>query len=147
MSWNTISISDVLDELSPQEATAFNTIQGTSATQTNILTRVVNMTRGSLKAGGNQLDAPGTIPDQLRNEVIDLTLWRWLKKFPALKNLQTTERKEAADAARATLQEVALGRRRIELPAAADPVAAPVNAIQVVRRERRMFTRRSLGGL
>jgi hypothetical protein len=147
MAWSTISIAEVLDELSPQEAAAFNAIQGASGTQANILTRVVNMARGSLKAGGNQLDAAGTVPDQLRNEVIDLTLWRWLKKFPALKNLQTKERKDAADAARATFREVAVGGMRIELPAAADPVPAPVNAIQLVRHERRRFTRRRLEGL
>jgi hypothetical protein len=147
MSWNTIGISEVLDELSPQEAAAFNSVQGASATQANILTRVVNMARGCLKAGGNQLDAAGTVPDQLRNEVIDVTLWRWLKKFPALKNLQTKERQDAADAARSTFREVALGRMRIELPAEPDPVPAPVNAIRVVHQERRTFTRRHLGGL
>src|SRR5579863_94327 len=120
MSWNTIATTDVLDELSPQETAAFNAIQGASTTQDNILTRVVNSARGSLKAGGNQLDVPGTIPDQLRNDVIDITLWRWLKKFPALKNLQTRERKDSYDDAMTRLQDVAVGKFKIELPAAPD---------------------------
>ena len=147
MSWNTINITEVLDELSPQEATAFNTIQGAQTTQANILTRVVNMARGSVKAGGGQLDAVGAVPDQLRNEVIDVALWRWLKKFPSLKNLQTRERKDACDAAMATLKEVASGKIKVELPAAPDTARAPVNAVRVVHRERRQFTRRKMAGL
>jgi len=147
MSWNSITVTDVLDELSPQEVAAFNAIQGAQTTQASILTRVVNSVRGSLKAGGNQLDVAGTIPDQLRNDVIDLTLWRWLKKFPALKNLQTRERKDSYDAAMARLRDVAAGKFKIELPAAPDPVAAPVNSLRVVRRDRRQLTRRQIGGL
>jgi len=147
MSWNTIATTDVLDELSPQETAAFNAIQGASTTQDNILTRVVNSARGSLKAGGNQLDVPGTIPDQLRNDVIDITLWRWLKKFPALKNLQTRERKDSYDDAMTRLQDVAVGKFKIELPAAPDPVPSPVNTINVTHRARRQLTRRQMEGL
>ena len=147
MAWSTLNIADVLDEMSPQEQSAFNTIQGAQTTQGNILARVIGAARGHLKAGGNPLDAANTIPDQIRNEVIDLTLWRWLKKFPALKNLQTKERKEAFAAAMATLKEISEGKVKVELPASPDGAAAPVNAIQVARRERRELTRGRMSGL
>ena len=151
MPWSTIAITDVLDELSPQEATAFNTIQGQSTTQSNILTRVVNEARGAIRAGGNEMDAEGTIPDQVRNDVIDICIWRWLKKYPALKQFQTKDRKDAYDEAKKKLNDLSKkdSEYRIELPnaATAEGNPAPVNAVSVVTKTRRQMTRRQTGGL
>ena len=72
MPWNLLTSSDILDELSPQEQAALNAIQGNTTTQDSIVQRVVGEIRGHILGGGNQLDADGTIPDQLRNSAIDL---------------------------------------------------------------------------
>lgn len=149
--WSTIAITDVTDELSPQELNAFNTIQGQSTTQSNILTRVVNEFRASIEAGGNQLDAAGTVPDQLRNQVIDVCLWRLLKKFPALKALQTDIRKDAYNEAMKTLKEISKkdSDYRVEPPSSATAVveASPVNSISLVKASRPQLSRRETRGL
>jgi hypothetical protein len=152
MPWNTISISDVMDEFSPQEQASFNTLQGQSTTQASILTKVVNSSRGHIKAGGNQLDAAGTVPDQLRNEIIDITIWRWLKKFPQLKALQTDQRRDAYNEAMKTLKEVSKvdSGYKVEVPNAAtadSSTPAPVNSIRVVSGNSRQMKRCQTDGL
>ena len=149
MSWNTISVSDVLDELSPQEAAAFNTIQGQSTSQANILARVVNEVRDYIAAGNRPLDAANTIPDQLRNQVIDLTLWRWLKKFPALKNLQTEPRKAAYDAAMELLKELAKKDSDIyiALPSGTSTTAPAPVTLPAVGEKRHRFGPRHEDGI
>jgi hypothetical protein len=151
MSWNPITTTDVTDELSPQELAAFNTLQNQSTTQNNILQRVVNEVRGSIRAGGNEMDAEGLIPDQLRNDVIDICLWRFIKKFPSLKSLASDARKDAYTDAKKKLNE--LSRKdsgwRIELPnpATAEGNPAPVNASQRLTGNRRQLSRRDTKGL
>lgn len=151
MPWSAIVIADVIDEFSPQEVTSFNTIQGQSTTQASILTRVVNEVRAAIRAGGNQMDAEGTIPDQLRNQVIDICLWRWLKKFPQLKALQTDMRKSAYDEAMATLKDISKkdSDYRVELPASAtaETTQSPVNGSRQLSGNCRVMTRRQTRGL
>ena len=78
-------------------------------------------------------------------------LWRWLKKFPALKNLQTKDRKDAYEAAMAPLKDVARKNSdyRIEPPnpATAEVTPEPVNAIKRISGDRRQLTRRDTRGL
>jgi hypothetical protein len=151
MPWSTIAASEVLEQISPQEATALQTIQGNSTTLAAVLSGVVNSARAYIRAGGNQMDAEGTIPDQFRQEVIDISLWRWLKSFPKLKQFQTDERKDAYTDALKTLKEVSRKDSgiRVELPAAATAEVnpAPVNSIRVVSKTRRQLRRRETGGL
>jgi hypothetical protein len=151
MPWNTIAITDVTDELSPQELAAFNTLQNQSTTQNNILARVVNEVRGSIRAGGNEMDAEGTIPDQLRNDVIDICLWRFIKKFPALKALASDARRDAYAAAKQKLTDLSRkdSQYRIELPnaATAESTPAPVNASAQISGVRRQLTRKETKGL
>jgi hypothetical protein len=151
MPWSTIAASEVVEQISPQEVTSLQTIQGNSTTLATILAGVVNSARAYIRAGGNQLDAEGTIPDQVRQEVIDITLWRWLKSFPKLKQFQTDERKEASQEALKTLKELSRPDSgvRVELPAAATAEAnpAPVNAVAVVSKTRRQMSRHQTRGL
>src|SRR5882757_10593394 len=134
MSWNPINVSDV--DVSPQEQAALNNIQGSSAKQAQILAKVIVAIRGKVAAGGNQLDEDGTIPDQLQMEAMDIIRWRWLTAFPALKQLQTPERKAAYDEAMATLKEISKKSSdiKVELPnaATAQNNPSPVNSIAQV---------------
>lgn len=126
MAWSTIAADEVLQEFTPQEKAALETIQGASTQLAAILARVVNSARGNILAGGNVLDATAsTIPDQLRTEIIALARWKWLTSFPQLKSLQTDARKQAADDAQALLQLIASRkpeRPRVEQPDGTSPV-------------------------
>lgn len=150
MAWNTIATSDVLNEFTPAEQAALQGIQGATTELAAVLGRVVAKMRSQIKAGGNQLDMTGlTIPDGLQEEAVAITRWRWLNSFPALAALKTKERKDAYELATATMKVVSSNepnRPRTELPAIADPTAAPVDGIQVARKQRRQATRRKMRG-
>lgn len=154
MSWNPIAIQDVLDEFTPQEQAALQNIQGSSLVFARILAKAVGSARGKIAAGGNQLDEDGTIPDQMRSEVIDITRWRWLISFPTLKALQTKERKDAYDEAMSALREISKKNSdiKVELPnaATAQNNPSPVNSIAQVSGSGkcgRQFTRERTKGL
>lgn len=151
MSWSTIDASEVLEQFTPQEQVSLQTIQGNSTALASILLKAVKSARAYIDAGGNQLDAEGTIPDQFRQEVIDIARWRWLVSFPKLKQLQTDERKDAYTDALKTLRSVSKknSEYRVELPAAAtaETNPSPVNSIKVVSKSHRQTSRRQLRGL
>ncbi len=140
MSWNGITTADVLEEFTPQEIAALNGLQGGQENLAPILGRVVNAARGSIIAGGNRLGPEGTVPDQLRGEIIDIARWRWLISLPQMQRLQSAPRQAAFESAKATLEGVSKGEIRIEVPPNAMAQAAPVNAVATVRRGRRVRT-------
>lgn len=128
--WNQITDDDVLIEFTPAEKAMLNNIQGGAGNLPKILSKVIGKVRGSIKAGGNQLDmtSDATIPDQLSDETIAIARWRWLSSFPALKSLKTDERKKANDDAMALLERIssqAADRPRVELPPQPDTTDAP----------------------
>lgn len=51
---------------------------------------------GAMTAAGYPVLKDGSVPDQLRNHVMALAVWEWLKDFPQLKMFQTDQRKNAA---------------------------------------------------
>lgn len=137
MAWNLIAEADVLNEFTPIEQATLQGIQA-SDSLTGILSNVVNAARGNIVAGGNQLGPDGTVPDQLRSEIIAIARWKWLISFPVLKSMQTSVRKDAAKDAQDLLNLVASqspSRPRVELPDAGTAVAtvAPVGGVSVVR--------------
>ncbi len=145
--WNSLTDQDVLNEgFNATELSAVKSIQGSDQVAT-IVGSVVSAIRGSVIAGGNRLDQPGTIPDQLRQEAVDIARWRILTSFPQLKALQTKERKDAHDAAKTTLKEVSKGEIRIELPAQPTSDSGPAGQIKRVSGEHRQFTRKKLKGI
>lgn len=128
--WNEITDADVLNEFTPAEKAMLNNIQGGAGNLALVLTKVIGKVRGSIKAGGNQLDPSSatTIPDQLADETIAIARWRWLSSFPALKAFKTDERKKANDDALALLMQIssqAADRPRVELPPTPDTSDAP----------------------
>lgn len=149
MAWNPVTIQDVLTEFTPSERQSIITIQNQDSLQA-ILNKVVLRMRGKIKAGGNQLDMTGqTIPDDLQEECIALTRWRWLVSIPSLKMLQTKERADAAKAADDLLNKISSNdpdRPRTELPAVVDSTPAPVGGVQS-QADCRQGTRQKLNGL
>lgn len=149
MSWNTITDDEVLEEFTPTEKTVLNNIQASAENLPAILQRAVSMVRGKCKAGGNRVGPENTIPDQLVDDVIAYTRWKWLISVPNLKSLQTPARKEAYDEARKTFTAVAKGEEKIELPdeGTALDVNTPGNAAEVASKSDRKFTRTKMDGL
>lgn len=144
MAWNPLTSADVLAEMTPIEAQTLNNIAAAQPILDKVCLNVVNAARGSIQGGGNQLDQAGTVPDQLRDQLMDLILWRWLIKFPQMKAFQTPERKAAAEECRRTLKDISKkdSDYRVELPAPATALstAAPVNAVQIARPGRHVRT-------
>jgi len=140
MSWKSFAAQDVLNEgFNPSEVNALKTMQGADNLAL-IVASVIGQVRGAVIAGGNQLDQPGLIPDQLRDAAVALARWRLLVSFPQLKTLQTPERKAAHDQANATLLEVAKGGVKIELPTAPTTDPGPAGQVRLVARRPRLFT-------
>ena len=147
MSWSVIDESEVLEEFNSKENSAINNIQGATDNLAPILQRVVNAARGAIVAGGGPLDQPGTIPDQLREDVISITRWKWLIALPNINDsLQSKNRKDAYDDAMKRLDEVAAGKIKIELPGNPIIQDAPVNSIEVASKQHRDFTRHKMNG-
>lgn len=151
MSWNTLSTTDVVGQMTSGEVASLQTIQGGSTELQGILTKAVAAARSQIKAGGNQVDQSGpTLPDALSQAVIDITRWKWLCSFIALAPYKTKEREKAHDDAQKRLAAIASGdpkRERTELPATADLTPQPVDGVQVASRQRRKATARKLNGL
>lgn len=141
MPWSTIAESDVLDEFSSQEQAALTAARAGTDKLPAILTRVVNSARGSILSGGSDLDAAGTIPDQIRTEVIDIARWRLLISYPALKNLQTKERKDAHDEAKKVLKEISrrTSEQKVERPATPAPTTGSVVTAPAIGCKPRKF--------
>ena len=56
----------------------------------------VNQFVGAMTAAGYPVLKDGSVPDQIRNHVMAMAVWEWLKDFPQLKMFQTDQRKNAA---------------------------------------------------
>jgi predicted NBD/HSP70 family sugar kinase len=148
MSWSAITSDEVLQEFNPKEQAAIANIQGAADNLTPILARVVNAARACVIAGGGQIDQAGTIPDQLREDVITIARWRWLISLPQVnETLQSKNRRDDYDSSMKRLDDVAAGKVKIELPTAPVIQAAPDNAVQVVTSQTRRFTRDQMEGL
>jgi hypothetical protein len=128
VSWRSISTNEVLAEFTPQETASLDRIQGVATSLAGILDRAVNSAWDSIRAGGNTAGPAGTIPDQLRSQVITIARWKWLVSFPQLKMLQTDARKQAAKDAEDLLQLISSqnpDRPRVVGPDSASPLQSP----------------------
>jgi Protein of unknown function (DUF1320) len=149
MPWNILTSDQVLTPgrgLSPNEIAFIQSNLGganaASQVLANLLADEIASAQGGIIAGGSQQGPVGTIPDQLRPDIITIVIWRLLNSYPALKALQTDFRKAAYQDAREKMDNVANGKIKIELPSAgtAQTNPAPVNAVETVRPGRRVFT-------
>jgi hypothetical protein len=116
MAWKTVTVQDVLGELTVQEQAALKGLEGAGDQLPQILARVVNAARGAIRAGAYRLGEDGTTPDQLDMEIIAMARWRWLTAFPQLQRLQTRDRRDAHDEALARLDLIARQKIAIEPP-------------------------------
>ena len=134
--WNSIS-PDEIDFL-PDELNALETIEGSRGALAGILMRTINAARGTIQAAGNRLGPEDTVPDQIRQEIINIARWVWLVSFPAAKTLATPERQKLHDQARETIANIASCKVRVEVPLQTVQTPSPNNAAALLRPGRRV---------
>ena len=126
MSWIAPTAADVLSELTPQEATKYQTLLGGSSTTqkvTPILDRVVAEIRGYIISGSFAVDPDSSlIPPSLVTDAVAITRWRFLTSVPDLPAVQSDARKAAFDASMAKLMLIAKGEIYVEPPIDPDPI-------------------------
>jgi hypothetical protein len=140
-----MTLVDVQNEILPDEVAMLEVIQGSDALLTTILNVWVNKLRSMIEVGGNNLDAPGTIPDQLRPEVIAIVRWKWFSALPKT-DLQSPAREKQYDEAMAVFKEIASNkpdRQRVEFPASI--TGGPAGQMQVASGGHKKT--KDLGGL
>ena len=147
MPWSTIATSDVLEEFTPQEQAALQTIQNGTSQLGGILAKAVASARGSIQAGGNDLDAAGTLPDQIIPQVVAIIRWRWLVSLPKLKPLQTEERRDAYNDGLKALDKIASGHPKVERPANAIATTGEIVTLPSVGEKHRRFKHRQEDGI
>lgn len=121
MSWAAPTTEMVLQEFSQKENDTIAMHQNADNLAA-ILGRVVAEIQGAIRAGGYASDAylaanPTLLPTELHGAAIDLTRWRLLLSVPALKILQTEDRKEAVTAASKWLMQIRASESVVETPA------------------------------
>jgi hypothetical protein len=134
MPWRTITTDDITGDLTPVEIATLQNLQGANDQLAVKLTDTINEVRDAILAGGGQLDQDGTVPDMLRNDVINITRWLWLASFPQLKSIQTPMRQNAFTLSRARIDNVSTGKPKVPPPA--NPLTttkSPVNAVAIAR--------------
>lgn len=114
--WNIPVYQDVMERFSDSEKSALQALQGVPDQLKKILEKTVRSARGKIKAGGGQLGPDCTIPDSVHDEVVSITIWRWITAFSKNDKLQTDARKQNYTDALAVLTKVACGEQRVELP-------------------------------
>lgn len=116
MPWNTPTEADVINRLTPAELAALKNIQGAIDLIPLLLADRVASAQGNINAGGFPLGPAGTIPDQIKTEVLAQVRWDLLVAFPGLEKLRTPDRKDAAANAEKKLDAISRQEIRVESP-------------------------------
>lgn len=126
IAWVTLSATEFITEgFNPTERTAL-TAAGGADDVAAVLSAAIAEWRGVISAAGQEVDATaGTIPPSCRRYVIAQVRWQLLIKLSKLTQLQTEERKAAADQAEEALNAIAAGDRAVEDPTDDDDDAPP----------------------
>lgn len=111
--WRTIT---GLEIFSAEERAQSDVLSNAGATIEGELQGVVNEARDCIQAQGTVLGPVGTIPDQIRQHVAAIAVWRSLGKLPGLDALMTKARQEMHDEGARKLEAVASGELRIVGP-------------------------------
>jgi hypothetical protein len=139
MPWNTLATTDVTAEILPDEVTALNTIQGSTSILAGILANVIAEVQASILVGGNQIGQSGTVPDQIREDVIALVRWKWFASLPKT-DLQSDLRRQQYDEAVKRLGNIRNGSEKVEIPTDPQNVSGPSFRMETIRRGHRLDT-------
>jgi hypothetical protein len=139
MAWNTLATGDVTAEILPDEVAALNSVQGSSTVLAGILANVIAETQASILAGGNQIGQAGTVPDQIREDVIAIARWRWFAALPKT-DLQSDARRAQYEEALKRIGTIRSGREKVEIPANPQNVVGPSFRMETIRRGHKLET-------
>ena len=96
MSWRTITPDNITGRMTAAEQAMLQAASGVTSKLPERLTDAVSQFIGAMYAAGYPVLKDGSVPDQLRNHIMAMAVWEWLKDFPQLKMFQTDQRKTAA---------------------------------------------------
>jgi hypothetical protein len=96
MSWRQLTSANIQGRMTTSEQSLLKAAAGGPNKLQERLTDAVNQFVGAMSAAGYPVLKDGSVPDQIRNHVMALAVWEWLKDFPQLKMFQTDQRKNAA---------------------------------------------------
>jgi hypothetical protein len=137
--WNTLATTDITAEILPDEVTALNTIQGSTTILSTILSTMVAEIQAQILVGGNQIDQPGKVPDQIRSDAIALVRWKWFCSLPKT-DLQSDFRRAQYDEAVKRMTKIREGKEKVEIPAQPQSVTGPSFRMEAIRRGHRLGT-------
>jgi hypothetical protein len=135
--WNTLATTDVTAEILPDEVAALNTIQGSTGILAGILGNVIAEVQASILVGGNQIGQSGTVPDQIREDVIAMARWKWFASLPKT-DLQSDFRRQQYDEAVKRLGNIRKGAEKVEIPLNPQNVTGPSFRMEMIRQGHRM---------
>ncbi len=139
MPWNTLATTDVTAEILPDEVAALNTVQGSTGILAGILGNVIAEVQAGILVGGNQIGPIGTVPDQIREEVISIVRWKWFASLPKT-DLQSDFRRQQYDEAVKRLGNIRDGSEKVEIPLNPQNVTGPSFRMEMIRRGHRLDT-------
>jgi hypothetical protein len=135
--WNNLTTTDVTAEILPDEVNALNTVQGSTSILAGILGNVIAEVQASILVGGNQIGQSGSVPDQIREDVIAMARWKWFASLPKT-DLQSDFRRQQYDEALKRLGNIRKGAEKVEVPLNPQNVSGPSFRMEMIRRGHRM---------
>jgi hypothetical protein len=105
--WSELKTDDVMGQFTAVEQAVLKNIGGADKLA-GIVQGVIDQVRKAYLDGGRGVDAASdsSIPDGEKNRAIAIARWKLLISFPALKSMQTADRKTAHDDAQTYFLEV-----------------------------------------
>ena len=107
MGWRKIVAADILTRFTVSEQAMLTNASGAKSALQTRLDDAIAAFDSAMVAAGYEVAPPPQMVDSLRNPVMALAAWEWLKDFPALKAFATDARREAAKDAAAELTKIA----------------------------------------
>lgn len=96
MSWRQLTAANIQGRMTASEQSLLKAAAGGALKLNERLQDAVQQFIGAMSAAGYPVLKDGSVPDQIRNHVMAMAVWEWLKDFPQLKMFQTDQRKNAA---------------------------------------------------
>lgn len=118
MTWQGISTAQFLAiGFNATERTAVQAACGGDDGLSSLLTDAISEWRGVIEAAGYDIDSDTTlVPPSCRRHIIAQVRWQLLVKLSKLQQLQTEERKAAAEVAQDKLDRIEEGEASVESP-------------------------------
>ena len=95
MPWRPLTIADLTQRLTISEQAMLVNASGQKPVLPYLLADGIGVFNGALLAIGNQVGPAGTVPDQLRNDIIGYILGLLFRTVPTLKAFYSDARKDA----------------------------------------------------